>query len=273
MIHRPSRETTSRKPPNAFTLIELLVVIAVIALLMAILLPALRKGKQLAQRVRCGSNLRQLAMGWGLYLEDNDGSFPKGRNLQQYYGGWRGTKDQGPRILNRYLRLDPNLPNPNSAKVFHCPADHGGVLSRPGVKVFTYIGTSYQTNFLLVGPESGGISTRLWYSSITSDIQLLEDGLRARVDTANRNTIDNHSQLILIADYSWYNQWNPNPDWMSDEEKEIGEWHGRADHHCVAFLDGHSAFTEIRKGIWVDGHYTIIPWRNLHPLARKIQGE
>jgi len=273
MRGQPLRDSRDDGQLRGFTLIELLVVIAVIAMLMAILLPALRKGKQLAQRVACGSNLRQLAMGWGLYLEDNEGYFPKGRNVNLYYGGWRGTDNEGPRILNSFLRLDPDLPSPNTAKAFRCPADRGGVLSRPGPKVYTSIGTSYQTNTLLVGPESRGISARAWYSTITPDIQLLEDGLGARVDTANRNSVDNHSQLLLIADYSWYNQWNPRPGWLTPEQKKTGEWHGRPDHYCVAFLDGHSEFIEIRKGIWVDDEYIILPWKDLHPLARKIQGE
>ena len=98
------------KHKTGFTLIELLVVIAVIALLMAILLPALQKAKQLAYRMACGSNLRQLAMGWHLYLEDYDGDFYKDRSKAiRYYGGWLGTDNEGGRILNPYLRLDPNL--------------------------------------------------------------------------------------------------------------------------------------------------------------------
>lgn len=61
---------------RAFTLIELLVVIAVIALLMAILMPALNKAKKQARMIICRSNLRSYATAARLYADDNDFEFP-----------------------------------------------------------------------------------------------------------------------------------------------------------------------------------------------------
>jgi prepilin-type N-terminal cleavage/methylation domain-containing protein len=67
------------KPPclshdKAFTLIELLVVIAIIALLAALILPALSRAKSQAQSIACLSNLKQLNLCWHLYVVDNNDS-------------------------------------------------------------------------------------------------------------------------------------------------------------------------------------------------------
>jgi len=65
--------TPSKK---AFTLIELLVVIAIIGMLLAILLPALGKAKELGREVICKNNIRQYGLAGTLYLDDNDTKFP-----------------------------------------------------------------------------------------------------------------------------------------------------------------------------------------------------
>ena len=74
---------------NGFTLIELLVVIAIIALLMAILMPALQRVKEQARAVGCQSNLKQWAIIFSLYANDNDEKFP----------GWLGSPNTWPQQL------------------------------------------------------------------------------------------------------------------------------------------------------------------------------
>ncbi len=258
---------TSGKRRSGFTLIELLVVIAVIAVLLAILLPSLRKVKVLTKRITCQSNLKQIATAWNMYLDDSDGCFYQGRNANLNYGGWRGMTGWSPRPLNQYFNLPVDLPEEletkDNSKVFFCPADRGGV---PGYavqdKAYDYLGTSYQTNIMLVGPDQMLV--------LPDAYQPLHLEVNARLRNLTLDRVDSHSRMLLIGDYGSYNQWRPTPH-PREDWKLLAEWHDRPNCHNVAFLDCHVDFLNIRKGCYVADEYTVLPFEELYGLAREIQ--
>ena len=70
------RQDVWTKHRTAFTLIELLVTVAIIAILAALLLPALSQAREKARQAVCMSNLKQIILGWQMYINDNEGCLP-----------------------------------------------------------------------------------------------------------------------------------------------------------------------------------------------------
>lgn len=102
---------------RAFTLIELLVVIAIIAILAAMLLPALAKAKDHAKTIQCVSNNKQLALGAMIYANDNGDYIPP-LNTQAYVPGMSGRTNWWFNLIQGYIT---GLKNTNGGSVFRCP--------------------------------------------------------------------------------------------------------------------------------------------------------
>ena len=128
---------------GAFTLIELLVVIAIIAILAAMLLPALSKAKQKALTINCISNLRQIGVTQAMYTGDNQDRYPYSGN------GWARTP-----LVDIFSLYSPYISTNGGSRFYQCPADN-----TPGYPAWNYWYTATQypygvTTNMLLFPES-----------------------------------------------------------------------------------------------------------------------
>jgi prepilin-type N-terminal cleavage/methylation domain-containing protein len=122
---------------QGFTLIELLVVIAIIAILAALLLPALAKAREKANQTACISNLKQIGIALALYIDDNDGFFPIAKSVTATGDDLNWTKTLGP-----YLPRQGPSETSKAHKVFVCPSARYGNLAKDALsRTYTATGT------------------------------------------------------------------------------------------------------------------------------------
>jgi len=249
-----SKTSRDGRPKRGFTLIELLVVVALISILLALLMPALRKVQTLAKRTTCQSRLRQVALAWHLYLDDNNQRFYQGVNVNHDFGGWQGKGGFAlSRTLNPYLKLPLEIESENGADIYRCPADDGGISYRPRQQMaYHYFGNSYQTNNLLIGPDQIPVprnNRKDFYREINKQLKNLK-----------RDSVSDPCRLLLVGDNNWVTQWDPS-------FRPGIDWHGRDNHYNLGFLDGHVEFIRIYKDVFVAPKYRVLPFAELDSLV------
>ena len=210
-------KTDMKKIRLGFTLIELLVVVAIIAILAAILLPALTKAKEKARIVVCASNLKQIGLAMDLYTNDNNGVYPVHSTWSNLLGGI-GTKGYyssssfkfESRPLNIYL-TDP--------KVSECPSDRGDSLNSGVDNCYEAYGTSYLTQWNRYNFRTAKVT------SATSP---------ARVSDFERAP----STKLLLAEWPWHGN--------RKLVYKKTQWHnyGASRTFNTTFADGHVEFYE-----------------------------
>lgn len=257
----PRRDHPAR---HAFTLIELLVVIAIIAILAAMLLPALRRAKEKGQGAQCLSNGRQLCYGWMMYAHDandrivyasDDGSgLPPTGNIQNKFAWTSQHLDYNPANranwdINADITIGPLWPYYKNAGIYKCPADHSFIMvngvAKPRVRTISM-------NLFLGGfaGTDGG-----WGPRVTAYTMFFKTGdIASGASPGPSKTflfLDEREDVInwgnFMTDMDGY--YPSNPGLYTFDQDLPGMYHNRA---CgFSFCDGHS---EIKK--WLDGRTT-----------------
>ena len=229
------------KRGRRFTLIELLVVIAIIAILASMLLPALGRAKDKANQISCASQMKQIGLGFALYLDDMDGVYPPNSYTGPVVNYGPTARLFWPDLLKPYVADgNPNWGNNHSpvSDLYRCPGNS-----------MTKTVRSAYTDY---GYNNYGLGMDIWGNVI------------------KQTNIKQPTEILVTADSRW-NRNDPS-DLRGSQRLDFGarlSFHRHDQTYNVQFADGHVENVQRNElpNMADDGWgavYNRYPWKESH---------
>ena len=227
------------KRKKHFTLIELLVVIAIIAILAAMLLPALQQARETAKKIKCENNIKQVSMAFQNYAMDFKG-FAPAHYYAKFKGGTNSDRLHWVAFMRDELQYIPKDKSgsgtPSATSILACPS---GLPLKKVDDVSTHIGITGQ----MVSPKAGGgyynaYATKATHGAGKRAWSIDSNGAYVKVETINRP-----AQIAQLGDAAQHNYT------IARSAEDLAELNGfrHSDGINLSFWDGHAEYAKRSK--------------------------